>query len=246
MSGRGMRAKLVSKTLTAPGLVEFAFNPEQVSVVRSVTATNRGSVSQSGGSPAGASGLIFRRATASKITIDKILFRGDTIKLNCDQLLNWMSPGGGMLGAIAGAALSAATGGAINLATKLPLLMFSWGPPGIGFMYDVHITNCTVIYERFNAQGIPIRARVNLTMQEQPSLLGTLPTNPTSGGPPGRRRHVVGEGDTLQSIASANYGSPQRWRWLAEANGIDDPMRLRPGDVLFLPHPDEVMQGAAT
>jgi len=232
-----MQATLVSKTLTAPGAVSFQFNPEQIRIARSVSTVTRGSGSSNSGSPAGASGSIFRRASASTITISNAWFRGGGIKHDCDQLLNWLSPGGGLLGMAAGMLLSAATGGAMNLATKLPTLIFTWGP----LTYEVCLKSVNIDYVRFTDSGEPIRAKVSVTMQEQPSLLAILSTNPTSGGLPGRRQHVVCSGDSLQSIAHANYGSPNRWRAVADANGIDDPTRLRPGQVVYLPNPGEVV-----
>jgi nucleoid-associated protein YgaU len=230
-----VQATLVSRTITAPGLVTFKFNPEQIRIARRADTTNRASASSNTGSPAGASGSIFRRATASNITISNIWFRGSGIKHDCDQLLNWLSPGGGLLGAAAGMALSAATGGAMNLAAKLPTLIFTWGP----LIYEVCLTNADINYVRFTDSGEPIRAKVNLSMREQPSLLAILSTNPTSGGLPGRGQHTVSAGESLQSIANTSYGSPNRWRALAEANGIDDPARVRPGQVVYLPNPGE-------
>lgn len=232
-----MQATLISKTITAPGAVTFKFNPEQIRVSRRVSIASRGSASSNTGSPAGASGSIFRRATASTISISNIWFRGSGIKHDCDQLLNWMSPGGGLLGAAIGAAVSAISGGAINLAAKLPTLIFTWGP----LVYEVCLTSADINYVRFTESGEPIRAKVTITLQEQPSLLAILSTNPTSGGLPGRGQHVVSTGDSLQSIANATYGSPSRWRALAEANGIDDPTRLRPGQVVYLPNPAEMV-----
>jgi nucleoid-associated protein YgaU len=69
--------------------------------------------------------------------------------------------------------------------------------------------------------------------------------NPTSGGQPGRRTHTVGQGETLQSIATANYGTPALWRRIAEVNGIDDPTRVRPGTTVYLPNGDELTAGSA-
>ena len=232
-----MQATLVSKTITAPGMVTFKFNPEQIQISRQANVTNRPSASSNTGSPAGASGSIFRRSAGARIMVNNIWFRGSGIKHDCDQLLNWLSPGGGLLGAAIGAVASAATGGAINLASRLPTLIFTWGP----LVYEVCLTNANINYVRFTESGEPIRAKVSISMQEQPSLLAILSTNPTSGGLPGRRQHVVASGDSLQSIANASYGSPNRWRALAEANGIDDPTRMRPGQVVYLPNPGEVV-----
>jgi nucleoid-associated protein YgaU len=67
-----------------------------------------------------------------------------------------------------------------------------------------------------------------------------LPTNPTSGGLPGRKRHIVGHGESLPLIAAQTYGHPGLWRAVAHANGIDDPFRMTPGRVLFLPSVSEL------
>src|SRR5262249_26386799 len=161
--------------------------PDHIVMTRQASMGGRGSASSNTGSPGGASGSIFRRATAAEISLKKVIFYGMDTKMRCDQLLDWMTPGGGLLGAIAGAAISALPGAAINLASKLPLVTFQWGPPAVAFMYDCNVKSCTVNYTRFAPSGIPIRAEVDITLQQQPSLLGLLSTNPTSGGLPGRR-----------------------------------------------------------
>jgi nucleoid-associated protein YgaU len=45
----------------------------------------------------------------------------------------------------------------------------------------------------------------------------------------------VQDGDSLPSIAYRAYGDATRWRTIAEANHIDDPLRLRRGTPLMLP-----------
>ena len=53
------------------------------------------------------------------------------------------------------------------------------------------------------------------------------------------------EGDSLAVIAYREYGNPALWRPLADVNGIDDPMRVRPGRTIFLPTADELADGHA-
>ncbi|HEY2672858.1 MAG TPA: hypothetical protein VGJ07_21130 [Rugosimonospora sp.] len=238
----GARVPAILRSLMPPGLVTFDFNPEKVVVSRQANVTARPSSSSNSGSPAGSSPSIFRGARPATIGLNGLTFTGGDTKPRCDQLLNWMSPGGGLLGSIASAALSAATG--VNLASRLPLVTFQWGPPEIGFMYDCNVMNANITYTRFAATGIPIRAQVNIVLQEQPSLFGSLPTNPTSGGLAGRRAHTVTAGESLAGIATSAYGAPGRWRELADRNGIEDPLRMRPGDQVFLPNPDELTEGA--
>jgi hypothetical protein len=234
----GARVPALLRSLMPPGLVLFDINPENVQFVRNAQVSNRGSTSQNGGSPAGAMPSVFKKASPPRIMLRNVVFYGRDTKSRCDQLLNWMTPGGGLLGAIGAALLSAATG--INLATKLPMVTFQWGPPEVAFMYDCNVVNVNIDYNRFASTGIPLRAVVNITLQEQPSLFGTLPTNPTSGGLPGRQAHTVTAGESLAGIATQRYGHPGRWRAVADCNDIEDPLRVRPGQRVYLPNPEEL------
>ena len=214
------------------GVVIFDFNPEAITMARQGQYGSRATPGATSGS---SSSCYAQNVKNSKITLKQVTFEGMTTKLRCDTLLGWMSPGSvpnivGMVAAIAG----------LNLTAEPPVLTFQWGPPMIGFMYSVIMTSCTVTYTRFTSAGIPVRAQIDLQLQEMPSLLGSLPMNPTSGGLPGRRAHTVGQGETLQSIATANYGTPALWRRIAEVNGIDDPARVRPGSTVYLPNQDEI------
>ena len=57
---------------------------------------------------------------------------------------------------------------------------------------------------------------------------------------PARPRLAHGpDGDSLASIAFHHYRDPTRWRAIAEANGIDDPLHLKRGSVLSIPSIDE-------
>jgi hypothetical protein len=220
-----------------PGVVKFDLNPDQILMSRQSSMGSYGSGSSNSGSPAGSSPSIFKKSTPPVLTLNRVTFFGGDTKSRCDQLMDWMSPGGGMLGALAGAALAAATG--LNLVTRPPKVIFQWGPPS-AFLVEANITAVNVTYNRFAADGTPVRAEVTIRLQQQPSLLGLLATNPTSAGLPGRKAHTVTAGDSLARIATDQYGSPGRWRQLAEANGIEDPLRIRPGDRVYLPNPEEL------
>ena len=47
------------------------------------------------------------------------------------------------------------------------------------------------------------------------------------------RVHVLTEGETLHSVAWAEYRQARYWRGLAAFNGIDDPLRVEPGTMLL-------------
>jgi nucleoid-associated protein YgaU len=230
LAGARVPASLRCTTLPNIGLVYFDFNPNEITISRR---------SQGGSIPTpGAGGATQPTQTVKGATIDisELIFEGYDTKARCDTLLTWMSPDAGFLGQL----LSAING--TNLKTQPPELTFQWGPPMIGFMYTVTLASVKCTYTRFTSAGIPIRAKVGLSMREVPSLLGTLPQNPTSGGLTGRRAHTVGHGESLQSIATANYGNPNAWRRIAEVNGIKDPSRVRPGVTVYLPNPNELDQ----
>ena len=45
----------------------------------------------------------------------------------------------------------------------------------------------------------------------------------------------IRDGDSLPSLSHRNYGDATRWRLIAEANGIDNPLALRRGAQLTIP-----------
>jgi Contractile injection system tube protein len=111
-----------------------------------------------------------------------------------------------------------------------PLLQLHWG----GTQYLVgYLKTVTARYTVFSSDGTPLRASVDITIEETPE--GAKAQNPTSGGVAGRRSVGLGAGDSLPSLARQEYGDPNLWRALAVANGIDDPMRVPMGTTLLVP-----------
>lgn len=117
-----------------------------------------------------------------------------------------------------------------------PWVLFRWG--GLtGFL--AYISSVTAKYTVFTPAGMPVRAVCTVTLEE---LAGEAPKqNPTSGGLRPRRAHVVVDGDTLAGIAYAEYGDDSMWRAVAQANEIDDPLRVRSGRTLLLPAPEDAL-----
>lgn len=117
-----------------------------------------------------------------------------------------------------------------------PWAVFGWGSR-IVFVGLIRSVNAT--YSYFTAAGVPLRATCSLSLEEVPT--DPIPKqNPTSGGLTIQRSHRIVAGDTLASIAYGAYGDPARWRDVAAANRVCDPLRLRAGDMLLLPDVDVV------
>ncbi|WP_412542703.1 LysM peptidoglycan-binding domain-containing protein [Longispora sp. K20-0274] len=119
-----------------------------------------------------------------------------------------------------------------------PWVIFHWG--GLtsfpGFLKSV-----SAKYTLFTPGGIPVRAVCTVSLEEISGEQGGQ--NPTSGSLAARDVHVVVAGDTLQSVAHRAYGNAALWRAVAEANGVDDPLRLAPGRRLLVPALEEIDHG---
>ena len=116
-----------------------------------------------------------------------------------------------------------------------PWVLFRWG--GLtGFLS--YISSVTAKYTMFTSGGTPIRAVCTVNLEE---LAGDPPKqNPSSGGLVPRRVHVLVEGDSLPVLAYQEYGDPGLWRAVAQVNGIDDPLRMRPGTTLLMPAAEDL------
>lgn len=119
-----------------------------------------------------------------------------------------------------------------NNTPSAPHVLFTWGK---AITFKGYVESVAATYTLFRGDGTPIRGLCKLAMKEFPA--DAKRQNPTSGGAGGRRTHRMLAGDTLASIAYAEYGDPRRWRAIAAANRIVDPLRLAPGTVLQIPAP---------
>jgi nucleoid-associated protein YgaU len=99
--------------------------------------------------------------------------------------------------------------------------------------FRAYLKSVIVNYTLFGDGGRPVRATVDLILEETPD--DAAGQNPTSGGIAGRSATVVQAGDSLASIAYREYGKARLWRALALANDIEDPLALLPGTALLVP-----------
>lgn len=88
-------------------------------------------------------------------------------------------------------------------------------------------------YLMFKEDGIPVRARVNLSFKEYVPLLMQMAKSPRSS-PDKHKIHLIKEGDSLWRLAYEEYGDPAYWRFIADKNQIDDPVNLVAGQKLIL------------
>lgn len=111
-----------------------------------------------------------------------------------------------------------------------PVLRFAWG----SLVFTCVLTRANQKFTRFMSTGLPVRARVTVSFSEfidgeKEAEALNLQTADFS------KFHVVVQDETLSAIANTFYQSPQSWRPIAIANGIDDPRSIVPGQVLRIP-----------
>jgi hypothetical protein len=112
-----------------------------------------------------------------------------------------------------------------------PTVEFHWGST---WSFSAVITDISQKFTMFRYDGRPVRATLDVTFLQVKDK-GKYPgQNPTTVGQPGYRRRIVNEGETLDWIAFEEYGNCAMWRFIADTNNLDDPMRLRPGQVLAI------------
>jgi hypothetical protein len=113
-----------------------------------------------------------------------------------------------------------------------PKCEFRWGSM---WSFKAVLADITQKFTLFLPDGTPVRATLDVTFRQTEDE-GLFPKqNPTSGGMPGHRTRIVKAGETLDWIASQEYGEARHWRYIAEINRIDNPFQMKPGTVLQLP-----------
>jgi hypothetical protein len=203
--------------------IDCYFNPTEYSVSKSnewtydkVTGTSLPPAQFSGGAP---------RQMELSLLLDQTLFTGKmTVQAATDALFKMMEVPGGQSG-----------GGTTAVP---PFVKFVWGSV-VGF--KAVCTSLTVAYKLFKPTGEPIRADVKMTLKQaetastKSSNGANKGQNPTTRANAGFGVHTVRDGDTLPSISYQAYGDATRWRVIAEANGVDNPLHLRRGAALSVP-----------
>jgi nucleoid-associated protein YgaU len=138
------------------------------------------------------------------------------------QLMDWLTPAPKTIG---------------QKKPQPQLLQLIWGENKAVSQFQGFLKSVNAKLTMFKPDGTPIRATAQITLEEIPHE--PKGTNPTSGSITSRRTHVLVAGESLQSVAYAEYDDPAMWRGLAAYNGIDDPLRLKIGTTLLIPGADE-------
>ena len=111
-----------------------------------------------------------------------------------------------------------------------PPVRFNWGPMDFVAVIEKLSRKVTM----FHPDGRPARATLSVTFREHRTLRQQLTDPRRESADKTKRRVVVGR-DALWLIAANEYDDPNEWTRIAEANDLDDPREIAPGDWLMLP-----------
>lgn len=111
-----------------------------------------------------------------------------------------------------------------------PKVTFKWG----GIQFSGVVTNVRQSYTMFLADGMPVRAKVDLTFK---SLLDVKQSklNSPFESPDRTKLRVIHEKEQLWNYAWEEYGDIEEWRAIARENGIMNPLDIIPGQRIKLP-----------
>lgn len=198
--------------------IDCLFNPAELTI----TKANKWNPAQAPGKDA--PNLKFQQGNSGALAMTLTLDTTDTgqaVTQHTDKLLRLMKVDAGLPGADPG-----------TNSGRPPWCTFHWG--------DMHsfkavVEKLTLKFTYFSSEGVPLRATADLSLTQYEDEASWGPMNPTSITPHPHKVHHVRSGETLDRIAAAHYGRSDRWRLIAEANGVLDPLVLEPGAVLALP-----------
>lgn len=205
--------------------IKALFNPTELTITKSNTWNAQAKKGTSFSKPAFGGGN--PREMSVNLLLDESLGTRGSVKEMTNELLKMMDVPSG-------------TGGGSAKAAP-PHVTFKWGDVP---SFKAACTSLTITFQLFDRTGTPIRADVKLALKQvepaptSSSNSTSRPTNPTTRSNGGLGVHIVRDGDSLHSIAHRSYGDPNRWRLIAEANGIDNPLHVRRGTALDLPRID--------
>jgi nucleoid-associated protein YgaU len=111
-----------------------------------------------------------------------------------------------------------------------PPVRFNWGPMEFAAVIEKIGRKVTM----FHPDGTPARVTLSVTFKEYRTLRELIEDPRRESADKTKRRVVVGK-ESLWLIAAREYDDANEWVRIAEANDLDDPREIAPGDWLELP-----------
>lgn len=114
-----------------------------------------------------------------------------------------------------------------NSLHRPPAVDFIWGE----IKFSGYVISVKTTFTLFHSDGVPIRAKVDVVMQEMP---GNKKKN-AKESPDRTKTRVLSEDVTIWELARREYGDMKEWRRIAKANEILNPFEVEIGRILQVP-----------
>lgn len=117
-----------------------------------------------------------------------------------------------------------------------PPVRFNWGPMEFVAVIEKLGRKVTMFYP----DGTPARVTLSVSFKEYRTLREQI-EDPRRQSADKTKRRVIAGRDSLWALAAREYGDPREWIRIADANALDDPRDIVPGDWVELPpidHPN--------
>lgn len=204
---------------TETGLqIDCLFNPSELTISKS--ASWQASENKGGNAPE----LRFQAGQSGTMTLSLTLdttAKGEDVTTYTGQLMDLLKVDAGLPGS-----------DRQRNKARPPWVEFHWGKL---HSFRAIVERLTVKFTYFASDGMPLRAKADLALKQFQDQAEHPLQNPTSHTPTLHTVHRLGHGETLDRVAARHYADATRWRLIAEANGVVDPLRLAPGVLLVIP-----------
>jgi nucleoid-associated protein YgaU len=199
-------------------VIPFLFNPAELTITKAASwnaAENKGGNSPQLRFSAGQPGTL-----TMSITLDTT-DQGTAVTEHTDKLLDLLR-------------VDPALPGSDRNRNKArpPWVTFHWGPL---HSFKAVVERLQIKFTYFAADGMPLRAKADLALKQFEDDAVKPLQNPTSHTPSLQTVHRLVHGETLDRLAARHYADATRWRLIAEANNVVDPLTLTPGTLLIIP-----------
>jgi nucleoid-associated protein YgaU len=198
--------------------IDCLFNPAELTIAKS----NNWEAADSKGR--NAPELKFLGGQSGTLTLSLTLDttdKGTPVTDHTNKLLNLMKVGKALPGADPG-----------RNKARPPWVEFHWGAL---YSFKAIVERLQVKFTYFASNGMPLRAKADLQLKQWKDEAERPLQNPTSHTPTLDTVHRLAHGETLDRVAAKHYADATRWRLIAEANNVVDPLALKPGVLLVIP-----------
>ncbi len=111
-----------------------------------------------------------------------------------------------------------------------PIVTFAWG----AISFKGVVTDIKQTFTMFMPDGMPVRARVELTLKAVIDVANKKKESPFES-PDRTKYRTVHQGEHLWNFAVQEYGDAELWRVIARENGLMNPLDLSSGQIIKLP-----------